>query len=587
MGSEMCIRDSSSIAHELEMKMEDDQTGKYNNYGIHDAKHTVYLGNHLTLLASLHLFNEVEDYHVDFNDELRFHLFKKNGKFFVRTLLNDRPLRLEGTANSDGEAEWPAFRDYLCSKLYYGNIERVRSGKENPAEFIRLKDSCENFLANAFYRNDKVLLQEHERAPVLPDPPTQVPKIEKEPRSSTAPSILINNMDEGVRSQSVDINAGRTSQEIQYAWNKPIKLSQTQWADFDLPMKKQFAFENLSKQDVSLNQFRKVKIEKTVNKKINLAERHSFNFGHDMLKTREVDFNNFDFIRIPQMSEQTLYLADRHQFNWGENPSLTTKKLQFNYHFKVKIPQTTTSAFSLPERHTFNYNTNSLDVKKVNFDHIKSVRVKQAEAYDVNLADFRFESLKKDQKPSASHATAVDTQFSNNPIPKIDEKKPETGAKVSLGGNTKTTPDYVAPIRIKQEYNSYGVHTTADKTTNTKANLSPAAEPAPEVPAYTPPTTTEPERAPAYPQYTPQQTYPSYSGSNTQQTQQTTQTQPTTQTTQTTQTRPTTQTTQTRPTTQTTQTRPTTQTTYPSYPSYSGTGTNRVSGSPYNRYTRS
>ena len=555
----------SSVAHELQLKMEDSQTGKYSNYGIHEVKHSVYLGNHLTLLAALHLFNEVEDYHVDFNDELRFQLFKKSGKYYVRTLLNDRALRLEGTANKEGEAEWSSFRDYLCSKLYYGNVNKVRDGKENPAEFIRLRDSCENFLKNAFYRNDKILLQEHERPPTLPDEPTPVPKIEKEPRSPSAPSILINNMDEGVRSQSVDINAGRTSQEVQYGWYKPIKLDQTQWADFDLPMRKGFSFENLSKKDVSLNQYRKVKIEKTQNIPINLAERHSFNFGHDLLKTREINFNNVDLVRIPQMTEQNLYLADRHQFNWGENPSLTTKKLQFNHHFKIKIPQTTTTEFAMPERHTFNYNTNSLDVKKVNFDHIKSVRVKQAESYDVNLADFRFESLKKDQSPKASHATAIDTQFNNKPLQKIENTSPKSDSTVSIGGgNTKPkTPDYSAPIRIKQEYNPYGVHTTADKNSPNSGKLTVAPEPEPEVPAYIPPTSPQPNRGREYSPYTPDtstQTFPSYTSSRPQ------------------------------PTTRYT-VKPTSQDTYPSYPRSpststvrrGSTGTNRVYGAPYSR----
>lgn len=504
----------SSVAHELQLKMQDDQTGKWSNFGIHEAKHSVFLANHLTLLSALHLFNEVEDYHVDFNDELRFQLFKKDGKYFVRSLLNDKPLRLEGTANADGEAEWSSWRDYLCSKLYYGNVDSVRSGKENPVEHVRLTTSCENFLTNAFYRNDKVLLQEHERAPMLADEPTPVPNILKEPKAETAPSILINNMDEGVRSQSVDINAGRTSQVIQYGWYKPVKLTQTQWAEFDLPMRKGFAFENLSKKDVALNQYRRIKIEKTNNTPLNLAERHSFNFEHDLLKTREITFNNVDLIRVPQMAEQNIYLADRHQYNWGENPSLTTKKLRFNNQFKIKIPQNKVSNFAIPERHNFNYNSNSLDVKKVNFDHIKSVRVQQAEAYDVNLADFRFESLKKGQYPSANQATAIDTQFSNNPIPKIDQRQPESGAKVSLGGNLKTIPDYVAPIRIRQEYNPYGVHTTADVPKTSAGALRSAQEPEQVVPTYVPPTTPLESRGSAYPKYEPAQTYPSYQQSS-------------------------------------------------------------------------
>ena len=505
----------SSVAHELTLKMEDDQTGKWSGKGIHEVKHSVYLGNHLTLLAALNLFNEVEDYHVDFNDELRFQLFKRSGRYYVRTLLNDRELSLEGT-NTSGEAEFDSWRDYICSKLYYGNIDNVRQGKENTNEHIRLRDSCQNFLSNAFYTNDKVLLKDHDKPTPLPDSPTPVPNIQPEPRANAAPSILINNMDEGVRSQTVDINAGRTSQEIQYGWNRPLKLRQTQWKEFDLPMKKGFGFENLSKKDVALNQYRRIKIEKTTNNKIDLAERHDFNFGHDLLQTREITFNNVDLVKIPQMSEKDIYIADRHQFALGEN--LSTMTLKFNHHFKLKIPQTKTTEFVIPERHTFNYNANSLDARKVNFDHIKSVRVKQAESYDVNLADFRFESLSKDQGHPSEAATVIDVPNRPSPVPKIYETSP-TPPRVSLGGNINTGADYVAPIRVKQEYNPSGVHSTADRTNTAVGRLVKAPEPAPIVPAYTPPITAPAtETKSNAEEYTPPSTYPTYnpySGYNT------------------------------------------------------------------------
>jgi hypothetical protein len=582
----------SSVAHELQLKMQDDQTGKWSNYGIHEAKHSVYLANHLTLLASLHLFNEVEDYHVDFNDELRFQLYKNGGKYYVRTLLNEKPLRLEGTANGNGEAEWSAWRDYICSKLYYGNVDNVRSGRENPAEHVRLGESCENFLSKAFYNNDKVLLQEHERAPARPQAPTPVPVVKKEPKAEFAPSILINNMDAGVKSQNVDINAGRTSQAIQYGWNKPVKMAQTQWADFDIPMRKGFAFDNISKKDVALNQYRRIKIEKTNNTPLSLAERHSFNFEHDLLKTREITFNNVDLVRIPQMSEQNLYLADRHQYNWGENPSLTTKKLRFNHHFKIKIPQNTVTNFAIPERHNFNYDSNSLDVRKVNFDHIKSVRVQQAESYDVNLADFRFESLQKDQAPTANQAAPVDTQFRNNPVQKIDRTKKSSGAKVSLGGNVKTTPDYVAPIRIKQEYNPYGVKSTADQAKPSAGELRTVPEPTQYVP--------EAPRQSSYPRYqttaqtpTPQpQAQPTRAPTPQPQVQQTRV--PTQQVQQTR--APTQQAQPVRAPIQQQQAYPSRQSSAQAYPRYqqqaptqssqrySNTGSNRVSGSQYQRY---
>ena len=343
----------------------------------------------MTLYAATTLFDEVSDYRIDFNDEIKFQLFKRDGKYYVKSLLNNKPLSLEGTSNGDGEAEFTAWRDYICTKLYYGNTVKVRQGKESPDQNLRLSGSCEDFIANSFYFSDNVIMKDVPKSAsasgTVPTSAAPIPGVES--------SSLTSGLDEGVRSQSIDINAGKTSQVVEYGFYKPIKLTQTQWKPFEIPMKHGFTFDNLSKKPISLNQYRKIKIEKTTKFPINLAEKHPFNFNHDLLKTREIAFNNVDLIKIPQMFEENIYLADRHQFNWGENPSLTTMTLQFNHHVKLKIPTTTVKEYRIPEKHSFNYNSNSLDVRKVNFDHIKSVRIKQAESYDISLADFRFDSL--------------------------------------------------------------------------------------------------------------------------------------------------------------------------------------------------
>ena len=566
----------TSVAHELQIKMEDDQSGAHKNQGIHEFRHSVYLSNHLTLLAALNLFNEIEDYHVDFNDELRFQLFKKDGKYFVRTTLNEKPLTLEGTGNSEGEAEWTSWRDYICSKLYYGDLSKVRSGNENPSEHVKIRGSCSSFLSNAFYVNDKVQLKDHDRAPVIPEEPTPVPVTKEKPRSASSSSILINNMDEGVRSQSVDINAGRTTETIQYAFYRPIKLKQTQTRPFDIPMRQGFSFTNLSKKDVNINQFRKIKIKTTTNIEVKLAESHKLQFEHDLLKTREITFTNVDLVKIQQMSQKTLFLADKHQFNWGENPSFSSKNnIKFNHYSKIKIPVTVSEEFALPEMTTFNYNTNSLDVKKVNFNHIKSVRVKQAESYDVSLKDFKFSSLRKDNSKTADRATSIDTPYNNNPIPKTTSVTPKSTKGVSLGGNTSTDKTYIAPIRIKQEYSTSGVHTTADKTNDSKPSLKKAPEPAPVIPEFSPPVTapkSEPEES--YPRYTPPKTYPTYQSATKPAEKPAAK--PATSTASTTKPASTTSTTSTA--------KPASSTSIPSsrYPSYGGTGSNR-GYTPYSR----
>ena len=367
-------------------------------------------------------------------------------------------------------------------------------------------------MSNAFYVNDKIQLKDHDRAPVIPEAPTPVPVTKEKPRSASSSSILINNMDEGVRSQSVDINAGRTTETIQYGFYRPIKLKQTQWKPFDVPMRTGFSFKNLSKRDMNLNQYRKIKIKTTTTIDVNLAESNYIQFEHDLLKTREITFNNVDLVKIVQMSEKTIYLADKRQFKWGENLSFSSSdKIKFNHYFKIKIPVTVPEEFALPKMTTFNYNTNSLDVKKVNFNHIKSVRVRQAESYDVSLKDFKFSSLRKDNSRTADRATSIDTPYQNHPVDKTTTVTPKSSKGVSLGGNTNADKTYTAPIRIKQEYNTNGVHTTADQTNTNKPSLKKAPEPAPVIPEYVPPVTApkeEPETS--YPRYTPPKTYPAY-----------------------------------------------------------------------------
>jgi hypothetical protein len=495
----------STVAHELQLKVEDDQTGKWSGQALHELKFSVYLSNHLTLLAALNLFNEIEDYHVDFNDELRFQLLKKDGKYVVRSSLNDKPLSLEGTADAHGDAEWSSWRDYVCSKLYYGDLTKVRSGAENPSEHVRIQGSCASFLSSAFYVGDKVQLKDHDKPPAAPEQPTPLPVTQTAPRAEPA-GAGPSSSGADVRSQSVDIKAARTTNRVQYPFFKPIKLQQTKTKPFELPMKKGFSFDNLNKKTVSINQFRKIKIGTTTNIPVSLAQTRTINFESDLLKTREVSFNHADLIQIPQMSSRRLFLADKHQFSWGENPSFSSKgDVKFNHYFKIKIPVTVPKELTLPEVTAFNYNTNSLDVKKVNFNHIKSVRVHQVT--DV-------------VKPSITNAdtkTTQDSQAQSNPIPKTTSVPAKSTQGVSLGGNTSTENTQIAPIRIKQEYNPTSTGSTTSST-SASPSLKPAAEPAPSAPSPTASksstsstSASSPSSTSSSSSYIPPKTYPAYS----------------------------------------------------------------------------
>ena len=137
-----------NLGKELLMKHQGITENKYGGTFINSLNHTVHIGNHQTFVAILHQLGERRDYTLDFAQKIDWELFDRNGVFYVRGTVNGEPLELEGNSNSRGEVEFSIFFEYLCSKLYHGDIEAAANGSENPDTFKVSQIHCLDKLEN-------------------------------------------------------------------------------------------------------------------------------------------------------------------------------------------------------------------------------------------------------------------------------------------------------------------------------------------------------------------------------------------------------------------------------------------------------
>jgi hypothetical protein len=93
-------------------------------------KVSLSFGNRLTFLAALEVLNFDHDaiYNPGWGDQLTFELFEDYGQLFVRILINNN---LVTHIQRDGIIPINQFIEYVCSRLYFGNMNRVEQGLED------------------------------------------------------------------------------------------------------------------------------------------------------------------------------------------------------------------------------------------------------------------------------------------------------------------------------------------------------------------------------------------------------------------------------------------------------------------------
>lgn len=125
----------TNLIQELVMKR-NSKDGEYSKGQlIEKLKHSVHVGNHQTYAAILHVLGERDHYRLDFSQIISWEMFERNGNYYVKALLNGKPLDLEGNANDNGEVELSILFDYLCSKLYYGDDILLAKGFKNADDY--------------------------------------------------------------------------------------------------------------------------------------------------------------------------------------------------------------------------------------------------------------------------------------------------------------------------------------------------------------------------------------------------------------------------------------------------------------------
>lgn len=94
------------------------------------SKVSLAFGNRLTYLAALKVLNINENviYNPGWGDQLTFELFEENDEWYVRIFNNNKLVTLD---SCDSNIKLQDFKDYVCSRLYYGNMDAVESGHED------------------------------------------------------------------------------------------------------------------------------------------------------------------------------------------------------------------------------------------------------------------------------------------------------------------------------------------------------------------------------------------------------------------------------------------------------------------------
>ena len=104
------------------------------------SKVSLAFGNRLTYLAVLRVLNLDQNilYSPGWGDQLTFELFTENGQWFVRIFNNNEVVT---SIESSGNIKLEDFNYYVCSRLYYGDMDAVKAGYEDYHKMAQIKGS--------------------------------------------------------------------------------------------------------------------------------------------------------------------------------------------------------------------------------------------------------------------------------------------------------------------------------------------------------------------------------------------------------------------------------------------------------------
>ena len=121
----------ASMLHDFYTKLQNYQDRAYTDKKISITKASLYFGEHKTVQTILKVLGEDYDYFPLYVDTIEFELYDRDTQPYVHASHNGKPMSLEGHADENGDMMFNIFMDYICDKLYYGDIDAVKKGNEN------------------------------------------------------------------------------------------------------------------------------------------------------------------------------------------------------------------------------------------------------------------------------------------------------------------------------------------------------------------------------------------------------------------------------------------------------------------------
>lgn len=133
-----------SLLREVLFKAQDDQEINRWEGPCVSSKISLAFGNRLTYLAALRVLNIDKDvlWNPGWGDQLTFELFFEDGEWFVRIFNNNDLVPL---TSRNGNIPLKDFKQYVCSRLYYGDMDAVEAGHEDYHQKASIQGGqCEN-----------------------------------------------------------------------------------------------------------------------------------------------------------------------------------------------------------------------------------------------------------------------------------------------------------------------------------------------------------------------------------------------------------------------------------------------------------
>lgn len=119
----------TSMLHDLYTKLQNYQDRAYSDKQVTQLKATLYFGEYKTAQTLLKVLGEPYDYFPKYAEQIIFELYDRDQQPYIYASHNGLPLSLGGKTDK-GHIMFNVFMDFVCDKIYYGNLADVKSGDE-------------------------------------------------------------------------------------------------------------------------------------------------------------------------------------------------------------------------------------------------------------------------------------------------------------------------------------------------------------------------------------------------------------------------------------------------------------------------